>query len=111
MGTRGTLEVFEGVDSVGPQDLQKVVGVDQLGIQASLRVWALRKAADLEVDRVEVREVAGAPTMPWLTWALPPNWWLGQKLMMLGVRLGLNWGTQGSVVVAAVVTAVGVVHK
>ena len=111
MGTRGTLEVFEGVDSVGPQDLRKVVGVDQLGIQASLRVWALRKAADLEVDRVEVREVVGAPTTPWLRWDLPLNWWLGQKLMMLGVRLGLNWGTRGSVVVAAVVTAVGVVHK
>ena len=111
MGTRGTLEVFEGVDSVGPLDLRKVVGVDQLGIQASLRVWALQKAADLEVDRVEVHEVEGAPTTPWLRWDLPPNWWLGQKLMMLGVRLGLNWGTRGSVVAAAVVTAVGVVHK
>ena len=111
MGTRGTLEVFEGVDSVGPQDLQKVVGEDQLGIQAFLRAWVLRKAADLEVDRVEVREVEGAPTTPWLTWDLPLNLRLGQKLMMLGVRLGLNWGTQESVVVAAVVTAVGVVHK
>ena len=111
MGTRGTLEVFEGVDSVGPLDLRKVVGVDQLGIQASLRVWALRKAADLEVDRVEVHEVEGVPTMPWLRWDLPLNLRLGQKLMMLGVRLGLNWGTQGSVVAAAVVTAVGVVHK
>ena len=110
MGTRGTLEVFEGVDSVGPQDLQKVMGVDQLGIQASLRVWALQKAADLEVDRAEVREVVGAPTTPWLRWDLPLNLRLGQKLMMLGVRLGLNWGTQGSVA-AAVVTAVGVVHK
>ena len=111
MGTRGTLEVFEGVDSVGPQDPRKVVGVDHLGIQASLRVWALRKAADLEVDRVEVHEVAGAPTTPWLRWDLPLNLRLGQKLMMLGVRLGLNWGTRGSVVAAAVVTAVGVVHK
>ena len=75
MGTRGTLEVFEGVDSVGPQDPQKVVGVDQLGIQASPRAWALRKAADLEVDRVEVRGVEGGPTTLWSRWGLPPlNW-------------------------------------